>query len=57
MSKQSRAYNGIEYALCKSMDELIKNIGQAIERNDMAFELLRREAEKEAAGWEKEDAR
>jgi len=39
------------------MDELIKNIGQAIERNDMAFELLRREAEKEAAGWEKEDAR
>lgn len=42
MSKQSRAYNGIEYARCKSIHDLIGAIGQAIKEGDMEFELMRR---------------
>jgi hypothetical protein len=41
MSKQSRAYNGIEYSRCKSVHDLIGAIGQAIKENDMEFELMR----------------
>lgn len=44
MSKQSRAYNGIDYARCKSVHDLIEALGQAIKQNDMEFELMRREA-------------
>lgn len=45
MSKQSRAYSGIEYARCKSIYAVIEALGQAIKENDMEFELLRREAQ------------
>jgi hypothetical protein len=41
MSKQSRAYNGIDYSRCKSAHDLIGAIGQAIKENDMEFELMR----------------
>lgn len=41
MSKQSRAYNGIEYSRCKSVHDLIGAIGQAIKEGDMEFELMR----------------
>lgn len=44
MSKQSRAYNGIDYSRCNSVNELIGAIGQAIKEGDMEFELMRREA-------------
>jgi hypothetical protein len=43
VSRQSRTYNGIEYARCKSVHDLIGAIGQAIKENDMEFELMRRE--------------
>ena len=40
----SKTHNGIEYARCKSVHDLIEALGQAIKENDLEFELMRREA-------------
>jgi len=60
MSKQSRAYNGIEYSRCKSVHDLIGAIGQAIKEGDMEYELMQHATDTEPRDlkeWSKQGAK
>ena len=60
MSRQSRAYNGVDYSRCKSMTDVLAMMRCEIEKGDgMEYELLR-QADTEPLDlkeWDKQSAK